>query len=138
MSNIKQCPVFGLYAASRKLIKVYSNELESMGLTYPQYLVISCLLSKDGASVDEIGQEVFLDSGTLTPLLKRLEANGFITREHSKEDERKRVIKLCPKGRNLEKDLDLLRQNIREKFQISPDEVQQLIQTLSKILSTDI
>jgi DNA-binding MarR family transcriptional regulator len=135
MNDIKKCPVFGLYAASRKLIKVYANELETLGLTYPQYLVISCLLHKDGVSVDEIGQELFLDSGTLTPLLKRLEVNGLITREHSKQDERKRVITLTLQGRNLEKDLDVLRQKIRIKFQVSPEETQQLIQMLTKILS---
>ena len=138
MNNIKNCPVFGLYAASRKLIKVYTNELETLGLTYPQYLVISCLLHKDGISVDEIGQELFLDSGTLTPLLKRLAANGLIIREHSKQDERKRVITLTPEGRNLEKSLDVLRQNIQLKFQVAPEEIQQLSQVLTKILSTDI
>jgi DNA-binding MarR family transcriptional regulator len=137
-NDIKKCPVFGLYAASRKLIKVYTNELEALGLTYPQYLVISCLLHKDGVSVDEIGQELFLDSGTLTPLLKRLEANGLITREHSRQDERKRVIALTPEGRNLEKDLNVVRQNIQMKFQISLEEIQQLIQVLVKVLSTDI
>ena len=138
MNNIKNCPVFGLYAESRKLIKVYTNELEALGLTYPQYLVISCLLHKDGISVDEIGQELFLDSGTLTPLLKRLAANGLIIREHSKQDERKRVITLTPEGRNLEKSLDVLRQNIQLKFQVAPEEIQQLSQVLTKILSTDI
>ena len=138
MNNIKNCPVFGLYAASRKLIKVYTNELEALGLTYPQYLVISCLLHKDGISVDEIGQELFLDSGTLTPLLKRLAANGLITREHSKQDERKRVITLTPEGRNLEKSLNVLRQNIQLRFQVVPEEIQQLSQVLTKILSTDI
>ena len=138
MSHINKCPVFGLYAASRKLIKVYTNELETLELTYPQYLVISCLLHKDGPSVDEIGQELFLDSGTLTPLLKRLEANGFITRQHSKEDERKRVIKLTSNGRNLEKNLHLLRQKIQSKFQIPPEEIQQLTQTLAKIIEKNI
>src|SRR3990167_6566678 len=75
-NNITMCPVFGLYAASRKLIKIYTKELEKLEVTYPQYLVISCLLHKDGQSVDKIGQELFLDSGTLTPLLKRLETHG--------------------------------------------------------------
>lgn len=130
--------MFGLYAASRKLIKIYASELETLRLTYPQYLVISCLLHKDGTSVDEIGQELFLDSGTLTPLLKRLEANGLITRQHSKEDERKRVIKLTSNGRNLEKNLHLLRQKIQSKFQIPPEEIQQLTQTLAKIIEKNI
>lgn len=138
MNEIRMCPVFGLYAASRKLIKIYTRELEKVDLTYPQYLVISCLLNNDGSSVDEIGQELFLDSGTLTPLLKRLEVNGLITREHSKQDERKRIIKLTHVGREFEKVLLPIRKEIRSKVQISMDEVQQLTRVLDKILSSHI
>lgn len=137
-SNIKMCPVFGLYAASRKLIKIYTKELEKLEVTYPQYLVISCLLQEDGQSVDKIGQELFLDSGTLTPLLKRLEANGFIIRNRSIEDERQRVINLTPKGRDFEKVLKPLRQEIRSKLRVFQDDVHQLIQMLQKILSADV
>lgn len=137
-TNAKICPVFGLYAASRKLIKLNTKELEKLGLTYPQYLVLSCLLKEDGQSVDKIGQALFLDSGTLTPLLKRLEANGFIIRNRSTEDERQRVINLTLEGRGLEEEFHALRQKIRTKLGVSHDEVQQLIQVLQKILSADI
>jgi MarR family transcriptional regulator, organic hydroperoxide resistance regulator len=137
-NSIKKCPVFNLYAASRKLIKIYTKELERLEVTYPQYLVMSCLLQEDGQSVDKIGQELFLDSGTLTPLLKRLEANGFIIRNRSTEDERQRVINLTPKGRDFDKSLQPLRQEIRSKVGVSQDDVQQLIRILHKILSTEI
>lgn len=137
-SIVKMCPVFGLYAASRKLIKIYTKELEKLEVTYPQYLVISCLLQVDGQSVDKIGQELSLDSGTLTPLLKRLEANGFIVRNRSLKDERQRVIDLTPKGRDLEKALKPLRHGIRSKLGISQDDVQQLTQVLHKILSANV
>jgi MarR family transcriptional regulator, organic hydroperoxide resistance regulator len=136
--KVTSCPVFELYVASRKLIKIYKKELEKLGLTYPQYLVITCLLQKDGQSVDKIGQELFLDSGTLTPLLKRLEANGFIVRNWSTQDERQRVINLTPKGREFEKVLAPLRHEIRSKLRVSHDEVQQLSQVLHKILSTTV
>jgi len=136
--NVKMCPVFGFYAVSRKLIKMYTKELEKLEVTYPQYLVISCLLQEDGQSVDKIGQELFLDSGTLTPLLKRLEIKGFVLRNRSTEDERQRVIKLTPKGRDFEKSLESLRHEIRSKLHISHDEVQQLITIIHKILSTDV
>lgn len=137
-NNITMCPVFGLYAASRRLIKIYTKELEKLEVTYPQYLVISCLLRKDGQSVDKLGQELFLDSGTLTPLLKRLEAHGFIIRNRSTEDERQRVINLTPKGQEFEKILQPLRHEIRSKIGVSQDDVQHLLRVLHKILSADV
>src|ERR1700687_3773041 len=98
MKNFKQCPVFLLYESSRKLIKIYTKQLEQLEITYPQFLVLSYLLQSDGCSVDSIGQQLNLDSGTLTPLLKRLEKNGFLVRKRNTEDERKRVVELTQKG----------------------------------------
>lgn len=138
MKELNACPVFSLYAASRKLIKIYTKELEKLEVTYPQYLVISCLLDKDACSVDEIGSQIFLDSGTLTPLLKRLEANGLIKREHSTEDERKRVISLTSKGRKFQNLVDTIRQRISTKVSLSKDEVHQLVHLLHKILKAEI
>lgn len=138
MQPLKMCPVFGLYVASRKLIKIYTKALEKVDLTYPQFLVISCLLNEDGVSVDRLGQELLLDSGTLTPLLKRLEANGFITRNYSQEDERKRVIRLTSQGRDIEEALVPLRQEIRAHLRVTPEDVQHLTYVLSKIIAADI
>ena len=136
--DVKMCPVFGFYAASRKLIKIYTKELKKLEVTYPQYLVISCLLLEDGQSVDQIGRVLFLDSGTLTPLLKRLETNGFIIRNRSPVDERQRIINLTPKGQDFGKSLQSLRGEIRSQLNVSHEEVQYLTQVLQKILSTEI
>ncbi len=79
---------FPLYAASRLVVQAYRPQLEALGLTYPQYLVLLVLWEKDGSTVGEIGARLKLDSGTLTPLLKRLAADGLIKRRRSREDDR--------------------------------------------------
>ncbi len=137
MSDFTKCPVFSLYASSRKLIKVYTKYLDELGLTYPQYLVITYLLKNNGCSVDDIGKNLFLDSGTLTPLLKRLEVQGLITRKHSKEDERKKVIQLTKKGLEFENIFKNLKNKIRTHFQVTEAEAKQLIHLLDKILIAD-
>lgn len=92
---------FSIYAASRAITRVYRPLLEPHGLTYPQYLVLLILWEKDGQAVGEIGRRLYLDSGTLTPLLKRMEQAGFIVRARSSADERKVEIRLGPKGTEL-------------------------------------
>lgn len=92
---------FSIYAASRAITRAYRPLLEPHGLTYPQYLVLLILWEKDGQSVNEIGRRLYLDSGTLTPLLKRMEQAQFLERARSKDDERKVEIRLGPKGREL-------------------------------------
>lgn len=92
---------FALYSASLAMTKVYQPLLESIGLTYPQYLVMLVLWEGDGLAVSELGGRLFLDSGTLTPLLKRLEAAGLIARLRDVQDERRVRITLTPSGRTL-------------------------------------
>lgn len=94
---------FALYSTSLALNKVYRKLLRRLGLTYPQYLVMMVLWERDGLSVSEIGERLFLDSATLTPLLKRLEVAGLVTRTRAVSDERQRVIALTPAGRALKK-----------------------------------
>ena len=94
---------FALYSTSLAMTKVYKPLLAEMGLTYPQYVVMLVLWEADGLMVSEIGERLFLDSGTLTPLLKRLEANGLITRVRYTGDERRVHIKLTDGGRALKK-----------------------------------
>ncbi|WMT87060.1 MarR family transcriptional regulator [Pelagibacterium sp. 26DY04] len=93
---------FAVYAAGQAFNRLYRGLLEPLGLTYPQYLVMLVLWRDDGVSVSAIGQRLGLDTGTLTPLLKRLEASGLLTRTRSAQDERKVVIALTDKGRALE------------------------------------
>lgn len=94
---------FSIYAASRAITRAYRPLLEPHGLTYPQYLVLLTLWEKDGQAVHEIGQRLHLDSGTLTPLLKRMEQAGYIERQRDKTDERKVEVRLAAKGHDLRK-----------------------------------
>ena len=92
---------FALYSASLAMTKVYKPLLDSIGLTYPQYLVMLVLWEKEGLMVSEIGEKLSLDSGTLTPLLKRLETSGLVTRIRAVDDERRVHISLTAAGRAL-------------------------------------
>lgn len=92
---------FALYTASRAMTQAYQPLLAELGLTYPQYLVMCVLWHGDGLSVRALGERLQLDSGTLTPLLKRLEAQGQIRRERAASDERQRQIWLTESGRAL-------------------------------------
>ena len=92
---------FALYSASHAMTKTYKPMLDRLGLTYPQYLVMLVLWEQDAILVKEIGARLFLDSGTLTPLLKRLEANGLVSRNRDPHDERQVRIVLSDQGRAL-------------------------------------
>ena len=92
---------FALYSASHAMTKTYKPMLDRLGLTYPQYLVMLVLWEQDAILVKDIGARLFLDSGTLTPLLKRLEANGLVSRNRNRLDERQVQIELTDQGRAL-------------------------------------
>ena len=92
---------FALYSTSLAMTKVYKPLLDDLGLTYPQYLAMLVLWERDGLMVSELGERLNLDSGTLTPLLKRLEVSGFISRIRDVEDERRVYITLTSSGRKL-------------------------------------
>jgi DNA-binding MarR family transcriptional regulator len=92
---------FAVYSAAHAFNRVYKPLLDRLGLTYPQYLVMLVLWERDGVPVKEIGERLFLDSGTLTPLLKRLEAAHLLKRTRSAEDERQVLISLTSQGQTL-------------------------------------
>jgi DNA-binding MarR family transcriptional regulator len=92
---------FALYSASLAMTKVYKPLLAPLGLTYPQYLVMLALWEDDAQTVSALGDKLALDSGTLTPLLKRLEAQGQLSRERDSEDERRVIVRLTAAGRHL-------------------------------------
>ena len=92
---------FALYSTSLAMTKVYKPLLDELGLTYPQYLAMLVLWERDGLMVSELGDKLYLDSGTLTPLLKRLETSGYISRIRAVEDERRVYITLTSLGRKL-------------------------------------
>ncbi|MFX1681250.1 MarR family transcriptional regulator [Mitsuaria sp. CC2] len=101
--EIDQQLCFAIYSTMLGLNKVYRELLKDLELTYPQYLVMLVLWERDGLTVGEIAQRVFLDSPTVTPLLKRLEAAGLVSRDRSPQDERQVLITLTAAGRALRK-----------------------------------
>ncbi|WP_374726403.1 MarR family winged helix-turn-helix transcriptional regulator [Herbaspirillum seropedicae] len=92
---------FAMYSASLAMTKAYKKLLAPLDITYPQYLVMMVLWEKDQVTVSELGGRLFLDSGTLTPLLKRMEAMGLLHRTRDAEDERRVLVSLTPAGRAL-------------------------------------
>jgi MarR family transcriptional regulator, organic hydroperoxide resistance regulator len=93
---------FPVYAASRLIIREYQPLLDELGFTYPQYLVLMVLWETDSLPVNEIAQKLLLNTNTITPLLKRLEAQGLVTRQRAADDERKVIVSLTARGRQLE------------------------------------
>lgn len=92
---------FSIYSAGLAFNRLYKPVLDAMQLTYPQYLVMMALWESDGQTVGQLGERLFLESSTLTPLLKRLEATGYVTRQRNPEDERQVQIRLTRLGREL-------------------------------------
>lgn len=92
---------FAVYAAGHAFTRFYKPRLDALGLTYPQYLVFLVLWEQDGLTVKALGDRLFLDSGTITPLIKRLEARGLVRRQRDEEDERQVRIFLTSEGRGL-------------------------------------
>lgn len=124
---------FALYSASRAATAVYRPVLEGLGLTYPQYLVLLVLWENDPRGVKELGEELGLDSGTLSPLLKRLEALGFVERRRSGEDERRVAVHLTAAGRELSVRASAIPQRLADAAGLSADELEQLRTTLGKL-----
>lgn len=92
---------FPVYAASRLITREYQPHLEKLGITYPQYLVLMVLWEQDGITVNDIAEKLILNTNTVTPLLKRMEVMGIITRQRSEKDERKVLISLTEKGQKM-------------------------------------
>lgn len=124
---------FALYSASRAATAVYRPVLDELGLTYPQYLVMLVLWESEPRGVKELGGELGLDSGTLSPLLKRLEALGLVERRRSGEDERRVAIHLTPAGRKLSGPASAIPQRLADAAGLSLDELEQLRSTLGKL-----
>ena len=124
---------FALYSASRAATAVYRPILDELGLTYPQYLVMLVLWESEPRGVKELGGELGLDSGTLSPLLKRLEALGFVERRRSGEDERRVAIHLTPAGRSLSGPATAIPQRLADAAGLSLEELEQLRATLGKL-----
>jgi DNA-binding MarR family transcriptional regulator len=114
---------FSVYAAGHAFTRFYKPLLEPLGLTYPQYLVLLTLWEEDGLPLKAIGERLGLDSGTLTPLLRRMEENGLLTRERDREDERLVRIRLSGRGKRLRSKAEAFPERIGEAAQCSAAEL---------------
>lgn len=124
---------FALYSASLAMTKLYKPLLQDLDLTYPQYLVMLALWERDDRSVSDLGQALSLDSGTLTPLLKRLEAAGLLARQRATEDERRVHVTLTPAGKRLKARARGIPGCILEASQCSLPQVQALTRQLQSL-----
>ncbi|WP_255657895.1 MarR family winged helix-turn-helix transcriptional regulator [Aeromicrobium sp. Leaf350] len=113
---------FALYAASRRLTTAYRGTLTELGLTYPQYLALMVLWEDDGITVSALGERLSLDSGTLSPLLKRLQVQGLVERRPSTEDERRVHVHLTDAGRELSAEVGRLQQCVADAIDLDADE----------------
>ncbi len=125
---------FTLYAGSRAVTKMYRPLLDRLELSYPQYLVMLVLWETDGLKVNDIGRRLQLDSGTLTPLLKRMESQGLVRRARSGEDERAVNITLTEKGRILKKKAVEVPKELLCRSGLSPEEFLSLKKTISELI----
>jgi DNA-binding MarR family transcriptional regulator len=124
---------FALYSASKAATAVYRPMLDELGLTYPQYLVMLVLWEDQPRSVRELGEELGLDSGTLSPLLKRLESLGLVERRRSAEDERRVEVFLTDAGSALSAKSNAIAKQLADAAGLSPAELDQLRETLGRL-----
>jgi DNA-binding MarR family transcriptional regulator len=114
---------FPFYAVSRLIIRAYQDDLDRLGITYPQYLVLMVLWEHQTLTVNEIGEKLILNTNTITPLLKRMEAQGLIERIPSDKDQRKVIVSLSEKGKILREDAANIPYNLIKKLGIEPEKV---------------
>ena len=127
---------FPLYATAKEVVRKYKPFLDELDLTYTQYITMIALWDKESLNVKELGSMLYLDSGTLTPLLKKLEAKGLITRTRCKEDERNLIISITEKGEALKEQAAGIPQKMIDQWlNISKDEIKTMYHALYKLLS---
>ncbi|KPZ70101.1 MULTISPECIES: MarR family winged helix-turn-helix transcriptional regulator [Shewanella] len=126
---------FAMYSATNALIRAYRPLLDELSLTYPQYLVMMVLWKESGISVKILGEKLHLDSGTLTPLLKRLETKGLVIRDRNKDDERVRVLHLTGDGKALQQKAKKIPELMRCKVGGDSEELRELKRLSEKALT---
>ena len=127
---------FPLYACSREIVKKYHPHLESIGLTYTQYIVMMVMWDKKRLSVKKLGEKLYLDSGTLTPVLKSLESKGFVTRTRSSTDERVLIVEITDNGEALKESAAEIPPKIACCVTLTQEEAAELHRMLYKILGS--
>lgn len=124
---------FVLYSSSLLMTKLYKPLLDEIGLTYPQYLAMLALWEEDGITVSRLGERLYLDSGTLTPLLKRLEKAGLVKRERNEKDERQVLVRVTPEGKALKRQAAGIPKKVAIASGLSLDEILNLRKRLKKL-----
>ena len=132
--RLKNQICFPLYACSKEIIRRYKPFLDEVDLTYTQYITMMALWENESMNVRELGSCLFLDSGTLTPLLKKLENKGYIMRSRSKEDERNLIVTLTDKGWELREQMLSIPGAMASCVDLEPQEAADLYRLLYKVL----
>ncbi len=127
---------FPLYAASREIIKQYRPYLDAIDLTYTQYITMMVIWEEKKINVSALGKRLYLDSGTLTPVLKSLEAKGYVRRQRSSEDERVLLVEVTEAGEALKEKAVLVPQQMAGCVKLSSEDFMQLYRLLHKVLGT--
>lgn len=126
---------FPLYACSKEVVRRYKPLLDPLDLTYTQYIAMMVLWEVKSISVKNLGERLWLDSGTMTPVLKKLEAKGYITRERSQDDERSVTVAITQKGEELKTEAKEVPMALGKCVKLSPQEAAALHELLYKVLS---
>lgn len=126
---------FPLYVSAKEIIKRYKPFLDKIDLTYTQYITMMVLWEKETINVKELGENLYLDSGTLTPLLKKLELKGYIKRNRSTNDERNLIISITEEGKNLKKKAKNIPQKLSRCVNLTEKEALTMYKILNKILT---
>ena len=125
---------FPLYACSREMIKLYKPWLDKLELTYTQYITMLVLWDHKAMTVKALGQELYLDSGTLTPLLKKLEEKGLVTRRRSEQDERNLIVTLTDRGEAMRDDALHIPAEMTKCINLTRDDIRELYRMLYQML----
>lgn len=125
---------FPLYACAREVVKRYTPFLDEIDLTYTQYIVMMVLWDRKSMTVKELGQILYLDSGTLTPLLKKLETKGFLNRKRSEADERNLIVTITKQGEGLREKAVTVPEKISQCVVLEPEEAMMIYRLLYKLL----
>ena len=134
--KLKNQLCFPLYACSKEIIKNYKPYLDRIDLTYTQYIVMMVLWESKVINVKDLGEQLYLDSGTLTPLLKKLESKGYITRNRSDKDERNLMIKVTDKGMDLREEALSVPQDVSKCVKLTKEEASYLYKILYKMIGS--
>lgn len=129
---------FPLYASAREIVRLYKPFLDEIDLTYTQYIAMMVLWDRKKVTVKQLGETLYLDSGTLTPLLKKMEAGGLLTRNRDKEDERSVIVELTEKGERLKEQAVTIPERISKCVPLNQEEAKELYHLLYKILGNTI